>query len=137
MQSKFKSLEDKLTCLENLNSLNQYGRRNNIVHSGIPKCVADNVLEVAVTSIIADIDVDVDSTALEAYHRFTKPERTTKSRKTIVRCTIRKYCKKVLLSRKKLGNPGNEKHQLDSSNKIFVSENLSRMDETLHSRLEN
>ena len=39
-QSKCKSLEDKVTSLgENLNSLDQYGRRNNIVLSGIPEWV--------------------------------------------------------------------------------------------------
>ena len=58
LQSKCKSLEDKITHLEeNLNSLDQYGRRNNTVVSGIPESVADNVLE--------------------ACHRFGKPERTT------------------------------------------------------------
>ena len=37
-QSKCKSLEDKVTSLgENLNSLDQYGRRNNIVLSSIPE----------------------------------------------------------------------------------------------------
>ena len=61
MQNKCKSLEDKVTRLEeNLNSLDQYGRRNNSVLSGKPECVAD-VLEATVTSILADIDVDVDS----------------------------------------------------------------------------
>ena len=132
LQSKCKSLEDKVTSLEeNLNSLDQYGRRNNTVLSGIPECVADNALEATVASILADIDVDVGSNALEACHRFGKPERTTKSRKTIVRFTNRKYCKKALLNRKKLANLDNEKHQLGSNNKIFISENLSRMNENI------
>ena len=59
---------------ENLNSLDQYGRRNNIVLSGIPECVADDALGATIASILSDIDVDVDSNALEAYHRFGKPE---------------------------------------------------------------
>ena len=102
LQSQCKSLEDKVACLEeNLNSLDQYGRRNNTVLSGIPECVADTALEATVTSVLADIDADVDSNTLEACHRFGKPERTTKSRKTLVRFTIRKYCKKALLNRKK------------------------------------
>ena len=88
--NKCKSLEDKVTCLEeNLNSLDQYGRRNNIVLSGKPECVADDALEAKVASILPDI-VDVDSNALEACHRFGKSERTTKSRKTIVRFTNKK-----------------------------------------------
>ena len=44
------------------------------------ECVADDALEATVASILLDIDVDVDSNALEACHRFGKPERTTKSR---------------------------------------------------------
>ena len=71
LQSKCKSLKYKVTRLEdNLNSLDQYGRRNNIALSGIPEYVAD---EATVTSILADIDVDVDSNALKACHRFVKP----------------------------------------------------------------
>ena len=71
LQSKCKSLKYKVTRLEdNLNSLDQYGKRNNIVLSGIPEYVAD---EATVTSILADIDVDVDSNALKACHRFVKP----------------------------------------------------------------
>ena len=93
--------------------------------------MANNAFEATVASILADIDVDVDCDALQACHRFGKPERTTKSRKTIVRFTNRKYCKKALLNQKKLANLDNEKHQLGSSNKIFISENLSRMNENV------
>ena len=93
--------------------------------------MANNTLEATVASILTDIDVDVDCNALQACHRFGKPERTTKSRKTIVRFTNRKYCKKALHNRKKLANLDNEKHQLGSSNKIFISENLSRMNENV------
>ena len=116
---------------ENLNSLDQYGRRNNIALSGIPECVANDELEATVASILSGVDVNVDSNALEAYHRFSKPERTTKSRKNIVSFTSRKYCKKALLNRKKLANLDNEKHQLGSSTKIFISENLSRINENI------
>ena len=132
MQNNRKSLEDKVTSLEeNLNSLNQYARRNNIVLLGIPECVTDNALEATVASILVDSDVEVDSNALEACHRFGKPEKITKSRKTIVRFINRKYCKKALLNRKKLVILDNEKHQLGSINKIFISENLSWMNENI------
>ena len=71
LQSKCKSLKYNVTRLENnLNSLDQYGRRNNIVLSSIPEYVAD---EATVTSILVDVDVDVDSNALKACHRFAKP----------------------------------------------------------------
>ena len=76
LQNKCKLLEGKVTGLEeNLNSIDQYGRRNNIVLSGIPECVADDALEAAVASILSDIDVDVDSNALEACHRFGNPHK--------------------------------------------------------------
>ena len=63
--SKWKALEDKVTSLEEiLNSLNQYGRRNNIVLSGIPECVVDNASEATVASILfADTNVEGDSNA--------------------------------------------------------------------------
>ena len=74
LQSKCKSLKYKVTRVEdNLNSLDQYGRRNNIFLSAIPEYVADNVFEATITSILADIDVDVDFNALKACHRFVKP----------------------------------------------------------------
>ena len=99
LQNKCKSLEDKVTNLEeNLNSLDQYGRRNNIALSGIPECVADDALVATVSSILSNTDVDMNSNALEACHKFGKPEKTTKSRKIIVRFTNRKYCKQALLN---------------------------------------
>ena len=138
LQSKCKSLEGKVTHLEeNLNWLDQYGSKNNILLSAMTECVADNVLEATVTPVLADIDVDVDSNALKGCHRFGKPERTTKSRKTIVRFVNRKYCKKALLKRKKLANLDNEKHKLGSSSKIFSSENLSRINENIAFELES
>ena len=75
LQSKCKSLEDKVTRLEeNLNSFYQYGGRNNNVLSHISDCVADNALEATVTSILANVDADVGSNVLEACHRYGRPE---------------------------------------------------------------
>ena len=42
-------------------ALEQYGRRNNLVISGIPDSVQDSELELTVTSILSDIDVNVES----------------------------------------------------------------------------
>ena len=53
----------------------------------------------------------------------------------MVRFTNRKYCKKALLKRKKLANLNNEKHLLSSSNKVFIRENIPRMNEALYTRL--
>ena len=86
---------------------------------GKAECVIANALEASVALILADIDINVDSNALKACHRFGKPERTTTSRKTIVRFTNRKYCRKALLNRKKLANL-NEKHQLAAVEFLLV-----------------
>ena len=72
-QNKCKSLEDKVTSLEeNLNSLDLYGKKNNIVPSGIPECVADGELEAAVASILLDIDV-TDLVSLKEQLNQEKP----------------------------------------------------------------
>ena len=53
LRSRCSKLEDKVVSLESsVNQVEQYGRRNNIVISGIPDDVADDDLEDAVTSIM-------------------------------------------------------------------------------------
>ena len=81
------------------NVLGQYGLRNNKVLSGIPESVSEDVLEELVITVLADIDVSVESQNIEACHRFDKPDRD-KSEKTIVGFVNRKNCKKVLLNKK-------------------------------------
>ena len=76
LQNKCKSLEDKVIGLEeNLNSLEQYRKTNNIIFSDISECAADNALEATVASILGDIDVAVDSNLVEASQRFGKLEK--------------------------------------------------------------
>ena len=72
----------------------QYGRRNNVILCGIPESVSEDVLEESVISVLADIDVLVESQDVEACHRFDKPDRD-KSQKT-------KNCKTFYLTRKNL-----------------------------------
>ena len=79
----------------------QYGRQNNVILSGIPELVSEDVLEISVISDLADIDVFIETQNIEACHRFGKPDRD-KSQKTIVRFVNRKNCKKVLFNKKKL-----------------------------------
>ena len=87
-----------------MNQVEQYGRRNNIVISGIPDDVADDDLEDVVTSIMKDVDVIVKNGDIEACHGIGKSDQKTSSKKTIVRFINRKYCKKALVNRKKLIN---------------------------------
>ena len=78
----------------------QYGRRNNVVFSGIPENVPDNNLESTVISVLLDIDVQVEPRDIEECHRIGKP--TSKTQKTIVRFVNRKNCEKVLANKKTL-----------------------------------
>ena len=73
LQEKCKKLQEKVINVESdVNSLNQYGRRNNIVFTGIPDSVNDEDLESTVTSILKDIDEAVDSSDIEDCHHFGK-----------------------------------------------------------------
>ena len=92
-------LEKRVTILEsNHNDLAQYGRRNNVVFSGIPENVPDNNLESTVISVLSDIDLQVEPRDIELCHRIGKP--TSKTQKTIVRFVNIKNCEKVLANKK-------------------------------------
>ena len=104
-------------------ALEQQGRRNNLVISSIPDSVQDYDLESIVTSILSDIDVNVESREVEDCHRIGKSNNGSK--KTIIRFINRKYCKKALLNRKQLERIDLKKHQFVSGTRIFISENLT------------
>ena len=110
-------------------ALEQYGRRNNLVISGIPDSVQDSELELTVTSIFSNIDVNVESREVEECHKIGKSNNG--SRKTIIRFANRKYCKKALLNRKKLERIDVIKHHLVSGTRIFINENLTLKNEHL------
>ena len=101
LRAKCNKLENKIVSLvSSTNQVEQYGRRNNIVISGIPDDISDNDLESTVIDIMKDVDVDINSSDLEGCHKIGKSGRRTASKKTVVRFTNRKYCKKELLKRK-------------------------------------
>ena len=81
-------------------ALEQYGRRNNLVISSIPDSVQDSHPESTMTSILSDINVNVESREVEECHRIGKSNNDSK--KTIIRFVNRKYWKKALLNRKQL-----------------------------------
>ena len=138
LQEENKKLREKCSKLENdvisnessVNALEQYGRRNNIVVSGIPLHVSDRDLEETVISVLFDIEVNVSPNDVEAYHRIGKPD-SNKSKKTIVRFLNRKHCKKALLNRRKLQNLDKEKHSFSQNTKVFINENLTVMNENI------
>ena len=73
--NKCNKLAGKVVSLEKeINSLNQYGWRNNIIFMGIPDTVPDDELEETVTSILSDIDVKINLNDIEDCHRFGKQD---------------------------------------------------------------
>ena len=123
LRSRCSKLEDKVVSLESsVNQVEQYGRRNNIVISGIPDDVADDDLENAVTSIMEDVDVIVQNGDIEVCHRIGKSDQKTSGKKIIVRFINHKYCKKALVNRKNLINITSEmKYNFGRNNKFLLT----------------
>ena len=77
-----KKLREKCSKLENdvisnessVNALELYGRRNNIVVSGLPVHVSDRDLEETVISVLSEIEVSVSPNDVEACHRIGKAD---------------------------------------------------------------
>ena len=79
----------------------------------------------AVTSIMEDVDVVIQSGDIEACHRIGKSDQETSRKKTIVRFINCKYCKKALVNRKNFININSEmKYNFSRNNKIFINKNL-------------
>ena len=133
LRSRCSKLEDKVVSLESsVSQVEQYGRRNNIVISGIRDDVSGDDLEDTVTSIMEDVDVIVQNGDTEACHRIGRSDQKTSSKKTIVRFINHKYSKKALLNRKKLININSEmKCNFSWNNKIFINKNLTRANESI------
>ena len=127
LQQKCNKLKTKIVKLETeQNSLAQYGRRNNIVISGIPDFIDDNNLENTVISMMSNINVYIEENDIEVCHWFGKPV-TSKSEKTIVRFANKKNCNKIFENKKKLAKLNSQMHNFREGTKIFVSESLTPM----------
>ena len=87
LQEENKKLREKCSKLENdvisnessVNALEQYGRRNNIVVSGIPVHVSERDLEEGI-SVLSHIEVNISPNDVEACDRIGKPN-SSKSKK--------------------------------------------------------
>ena len=98
LRERCSKLEQRLVAFESsTNNLEQYGRRNNIVISGIPDSVDINHLEESVTEILSDIDVKVTSNDLDACHRIGKKNNRINSTKKIIQFVNRKHARKPFL----------------------------------------
>ena len=81
------------------------------------------------TSILSEIDVNVESREVEDCHRIGKSNNGSK--KTIIRFINRKYCKQALFNRKRLETLNYRKHEFDIGKKAFINENLTIRNEQL------
>ena len=93
MSLKIVNLESKY------NSLEQYGRRNNLEISGIPDSIEQSNLEDKVVQIFDKIGVNLSNNEIEACHRIVKSKNCSKT--IIVYLINREECKSALLNRKK------------------------------------
>ena len=122
MSLKIVDLESK--C----NSLEQYGRRNNLEISGIPDSVDQTDLEDKVVEIFDKIGVDLSNDEIEACHRIGKSKDNSKT--TIIRLVNRKKCKSALFNRKKLRIIDTSSINLPNA-QIYINENLSPANQAL------
>ena len=133
LRDRCSKLEQKLVEFEySTNNLEQYGRRNNIIISGIPDSVdIINQLGESVTEILTDSNVNVASNGIEACHRIGKKVTRIGSTKTIIRFINRKHAKQALYNKKKLSQVKKKYTFNPNNNPFFISENLTRMNESL------
>ena len=134
LRNKVSDLQKKIySSEEKTNSLEQYGRRNNIEITGIPESEENEKLEETVVEVLKKIDLNVSNNDIEACHRLGKQK--NKLRKTIIRFVNRKFAKKALLNRKGLKHADTSSLGLDS-HKVFINENLTRANSktAFHSR---
>ena len=101
LRNRCSNLEQKLIEFEtSTNKLEHYGRRNNLIISGIPDSVKTEDLEEPVTEILSDIDVKVTTNDIEACHRVGRSDNKIDSTKTIVCFVNRKNAKQALYDKK-------------------------------------
>ena len=73
VRKKCQQLENRVALIESSHyALEQYGRRNNLVISGFLDSAQDSELESTVTTILSDIDGNVQSREKGDFHRIGK-----------------------------------------------------------------
>ena len=108
---------------ENINFLEQYGRRNNLQITRILDDAEDQNLEEKIIEILDKIDVNESSQDIEACHRIGKSKKLLiKDNRTICKQKTRK---KALGNRKGLKNIDRTSIGLEELHSIFINENLT------------
>ena len=126
---KVKTLEKDLNDQSiDLNTLNQYGRREHLEFVGIKESVAQAHLENYIIQLLKDIHVTVVPSDIVATHRIGKFKRG-KNRNVIIKFLNRKHARETYKNRHKLKKlEGNRKS-------IFIIENLCPAHKSLFNRL--
>ena len=128
MQNKVEILKEQPS--ENklyLNKLDQYNRRNNIEIQGIPSSVSDDALENKVIDIFKCLNITVQNKDIEGCHRLGKAN----PQNTIVRFVNRKFCYEASEKKTDLKNVNNNDLGFESNTKLFIGENLTRLNHQL------
>ena len=86
----------------------QYGRRHNLIISGIPEHIKQIHLEDTVLNIIASIGLPLSSYEVVGCHRLKKPSNSKFPAKTIIRFTNRKVVEFCIKNRDRLIEMKNE-----------------------------
>ena len=124
-------LEQRLVEFEcSINNLEQHGKRNNVIISGIPDSLNVNQLEESATEILIDINVNVADN-VESCHRIDKKDTRIGSTKTIICFVNRRHAKQALHNKNKFSQVKKKYIFNPNNNPFFISENLARMNESL------
>ena len=107
LKSRVDSLNEKIIELNiSRNKLDQYTRRNNIEIQGIPATVSDKHLGHKVPNICKSMNLTVENSDIEGYHRIGKGN----PKITIVRFVNRKFCNLILDKKHELKKTDNENY---------------------------
>ena len=118
---RLNDVEEIISLESKSNSVEQYGRQNNMEINGIPNSISDDNLESTVTNVLSKAtNVHVTADDIEACHGIVKSK--ANSKKTIVRFINRKHCKCALVNSESIGLP---------NVKLYFNENLTEYNNTL------
>ena len=129
LEKKIKKLteESEIQKIE-LNTLNQYGRRENIEIVGVKESITQDKLEDYITKLLKEIGVTVTDSDIVAAHRIGKSKRGG-NRNVIVHFVNRKHAIEAYKNRRKL------KNLRGIFGKIFIIENLCPTHKSIFNRL--
>ena len=97
LSTKIESLEAEIA------RLNQYGRKENIILSGIPDNIGHNQLEKVVIKLLRDIGVkDLEAQDITACHRLKFKTNGETSKRVIIRFINRKFAESCMQNKKSL-----------------------------------